>query len=142
MRDENGFTLIELIVVILTIAVLATIALPTFLKHQQRGQDANAKSDARNLYSEVVGCYATAESFLLCDSAAEIGPIDLPLGIGPGEVEVVAAGTTADTVEVMATSKATSGGGNHQFTIKSESDGSVSRECSPAGHGGCTSGTW
>jgi prepilin-type N-terminal cleavage/methylation domain-containing protein len=142
MRDENGFTLIELLVVILTIAVLATIALPAFLEHQQRGQDANAKSDARNLYSEVAGCYAAAESFLLCDSAAELGPIDLPLGSGPGQVEVMAAGTTSDTVEIRAISRATSGGANHEFVIKSDADGSVSRECSPAGRGGCTSGAW
>jgi type IV pilus assembly protein PilA len=46
--DEQGFTLIELMVVVLIIAILIAIAIPTFLGARARAQDSAAKSDLRN----------------------------------------------------------------------------------------------
>ena len=45
---EAGFTLIELMVVVLIIAILIAIAIPTFLGARQRAQDRAAQSNLRN----------------------------------------------------------------------------------------------
>lgn len=48
-RDgEEGFTLIELMVVVLIIAILIAIAIPTFLGARQRANDRAAQSSLRN----------------------------------------------------------------------------------------------
>jgi len=47
-EDEKGFTLIELMVVVLIIAILIAIAIPTFLGARQRANNRAAQSSLRN----------------------------------------------------------------------------------------------
>lgn len=46
--DERGFTLIELMVAVMIIAVLLAVAIPSFLGAQRRASDRAAQSDLRN----------------------------------------------------------------------------------------------
>jgi type IV pilus assembly protein PilA len=46
--NDDGFTLIELMVVVLIIAILLAIAIPTFLGARSKAQDRAAQSNLRN----------------------------------------------------------------------------------------------
>lgn len=48
LREENGFTMIETLVVVAIIALLATIAIPQFVSYRKRIFEGQVKEDLRN----------------------------------------------------------------------------------------------
>ena len=62
-RGEQGFTLIELMVVVLIIAILIAIAIPTFLGARQKAQDRAAQSNLRNALTAAKTAYVDSQSY-------------------------------------------------------------------------------
>ena len=66
---EGGFTLIELMVVVLIIAILIAIAIPTFLGARQRAQDRAAQASLRNALTAAKTIYADKQSYATAEGA-------------------------------------------------------------------------
>lgn len=56
--SKKGFTLVELLVVVAIIAILASIALPSFLSYKTRVYNSAAKSDLRHFKAAMEWYYA------------------------------------------------------------------------------------
>jgi type IV pilus assembly protein PilA len=137
MQEEKGFTLIELLVVILIIGILAAIALPAFLGQRAKGQDSAAKSDARNMVSQMESFYTEGNTYT-GGPGANTG---LDVGTGVGQVEVAITGSGAGYT-ITGHSKS----GNNFLITKDPTTGVSARTCTTTGgatNGGCpTTGNW
>jgi type IV pilus assembly protein PilA len=101
-NDEKGFTLIELMVVVLIMGILMAIAIPTFLSTRGSANDAAAKSDATNAYTNEKSFYASNSAFesagtITGDAAAATAATSLDDSLPWGD-----ATNTADTEAVTA----------------------------------------
>ena len=73
--NDEGFTLIELMVVVLIIAILLAIAIPTFLGAQSKAKDRSAQSSVRNALTSAKTLYADTGTYT-GSTAVALGAIE------------------------------------------------------------------
>jgi type IV pilus assembly protein PilA len=134
--SESGFTLVELLVVMLILGILAAIAIPTFFNQRDKARDADAKTLARTsetameTYFTEEGNYGTVPATVearLVEIEPTLQDADLTVSYPAGEHYQVA--YDSDT--------------GNQFMIIRHTDGTKSFDCTTEGDAGCpTGGDW
>jgi type IV pilus assembly protein PilA len=149
IRREDGYTLVELLTVLVVLGILASVALGSFVGQDKSAMDADAKANVRNLFAHVQTCFAEQGDYTLCDQAAELGnPSGVSWGTSAGRVQIRrgAGRTTQLMVTIRGFSKAVTNGRRHTYTfVKRAGPPPDTRTCRTGdgnNAGGCNAGTW
>jgi len=69
MKKQSGFTLIEAMITVSVIAIIAAVALPSFLSQKRKGYRAEAIVALSKISVEMNRCYANRGGYTCCDDA-------------------------------------------------------------------------
>ena len=136
-QDQSGFTLVELLVVMLIIGLLAAIAIPSFFNQRDKAKDATAKEAVRTAQTAIETYNTDNNGSYLNADTTKLKAIESTLN-----------GANALTVTPTATGKGysvtvTGKGTNNVFTISRSDTGALTYTCTTVATGGCPStGTW
>ena len=139
---EEGFSLIELLVVVLILGALAALAIPSFINQKGKANDAKAKNNLVITQKAMETYFLDHDTYATANMNGSSDPDSL-LKIEETLVEsptpsISAQATSSYTINVVSVANPAV-----TFTLRHRSSGEVDRTCTPVSTGGCNSaGTW
>jgi prepilin-type N-terminal cleavage/methylation domain-containing protein len=138
LKLETGFTLMEVLVVILIVGILAAIAIASLISQKGKATDATAKALARTAES-AAEVYSTDHNGVFKElSVAQLQSIESTLNdksaaeLLKAEPTKVAGGYIVETISGKST--------GNTFRIERTPSGSLARTCAVENTGGCPAG--
>jgi len=129
-QSESGFTLVELLVVMLILGLLAAIAIPAFFNQRDKANDSDAKASVRTAQTAMETFATDNDGAYTGATAAQLETIEPTLNDAPNEVVVEAAGPESYIVSVD--SETTT-----EFQIERTASGEINYTCNRPNEGGC-----
>jgi type IV pilus assembly protein PilA len=137
-NDGGGFTLIEVLVVILIVGVLAAIAIPLFAGQTDKAVDAQAKELARTAETTAETIASDHDGEYNNVTVVELHRYEPSIPTVEGTTGPYLSATTHTPTEYSVTVKA---GDGDEYTISRNAGGEITREClSPVIKTGCSGG--
>ena len=135
-REESGFTLVELLVVMLILGLLAAIAIPSFFNQRDKARDAEAKSAVRTAQTSMETYSTDHQGTYAGATPADLVAIESTLNDVGARLSVTSTATTY-TVTVASTNTP------NTFSITRAASGLTTLTCANAGNDGCpANGQW